>query len=182
MHITATAIPAAPSLAVSRRTLMLGVVVLPLAAAACATVDGKPLDPAEIDRKLKLVAADAKVIAAGLKSVLAQLSSLDIPGLTPQILDVAAIAISGTTDVANALQSVTTVAAAQPLVKKLVTYAQAFAGALAKLPLPKEVTTALNAAVILLPVVETTIDLVANRLPQTSEIERARGVLMAASG
>ena len=178
MH-TITAIPAALP-RVSRRSLLLGVAALPLAAGACESLKdpatGK-IDPTKIDRALKLAAADAKVIAAGLKSVLAQLSSLDIPGLTPEVMKGAGITIAGVTDAADALQNVSTIAAAQPLVKKLVTYATTFAGALAKLPLPKEVTTALNAAVILLPVVEVTVDLVVNRLPETSEIDGARAVL-----
>lgn len=181
MRIVSTAIPAALPL-VSRRSLMLGAAALPLALGACASVTdpatGK-IDPAKIDRALKLAAADAKVIAGSLKSVLAQLSALDIPGLTPKVLEIAGIAIAGVTDTADALQAVTSIAAAQPLVKKLVTYAQAFAASLATLPLPKEVTMTLRAAVILLPVVEATVDLVVNRLPETSEIEGARAVLVA---
>lgn len=178
-----TRILAAGALApVSRRSLMLGSLALPLVGGACASLTdpatGK-IDPAKIDRALKLAAADAKVIAGVLKSVLAQLSSLDIPGLTPKVIEIAGVAIAGVTDAADALQSATSIAAAQPLVKKLVTYAQAFAGALAALPLPKEVTTPLRAAVILLPVVEAAVDLVVNRMPETSEIEGARAVLIA---
>lgn len=184
MRIVSTALAAAPSLALSRRSLLLGTTAcVPLALGACASITdpatGK-IDPAKLDRALKLAAADAKVIAATLKSVLAQLSSLDIPGLTPKAIEIAGIAIAGVTDTADALQGVSSIAVAQPLVKKLVTYAQAFAGSVATLPLPKEVTTTLRAAVILLPVVEATVDLVVNRLPETSEIDWARGVLAGA--
>lgn len=181
MRIVQTALAAGPSLALSRRAFLLGTTAaLPLTLGACESLKdpatGK-IDPAKVDRALKLVAADAKVIAASLKSILAQLSSLDIPGLTPKVIEIAGIAIAGVTDTADTLQGVSTIAAAQPLVKKLVTYAQAFAGSLATLPLPKEVTTTLRAAVILLPVVEATVDLVVNRLPETSEIDWARTVL-----
>lgn len=173
-------LPAASTLA-SRRSLMLGAAALSLALGACAVTDpatGK-IDPAAIDRAIKTVAKDAKLIAAGFKTVLAQLSALDIPALTPRVIEVSGIAIDGIVKVADALQGATTIAEAQKQVEKLITYAQAVTAALATLPLPREVTTALQAAVILLPVIQTTIGLIANRLPETSEIDGARAVLTA---
>lgn len=164
---------------VSRRGFTLAAAALPLTLGACG--EGAKVDLAEIDRKLKSAAADAKVIASALKSVLAQISALDIPRLTPQAITIAGTAIAGITQVADSLERATTIAAAQPLVEKLSTYAQAVVGALAAVPLPKEINTALRAAVILIPVVELMVGLAANRLQANDMTEdQARGVLLAA--
>lgn len=163
---------------VSRRSLMLGVTMLPLAAGACATADVE-----KAERLLKIVVKNAKVIAGGLKGVLAQLGALNVPGLTPAILAVVGTAVDGTIKVAGDLEAVTSLAAAQPLVEKIGTYVQTVVGALATLPLPERVTTGLRAAAILLPVIETAVGLVANSAADPGmSPDQARAVLLAAAG
>lgn len=132
-----------------RRNLLIATPALALG--ACNTIN--------IDKTLATVAADANLIAGGLKGVLAQLGPLNIPGLDTAILGKAATAIAGIQTVAASLTGVTSTAAAQPLVQKIESYVNVVVSALASLPLPPPISTAIQAAAILLPIIEIAVGL-----------------------
>lgn len=111
------------------------------------------------------VAQDASLIATGLKGALANLGALNIPGLTADKVMTIGLAVAGLQTVATSLLMATTTAVAQPLVQQIETDLNAIVGALAGLPLPPPISTALQAAAILLPVIETAIGMV---LPPTA--------------
>lgn len=142
-----------------RRNLLLCTALVPVA--ACAT----------LDTTLATVAADTNTIALGLKGVLAQLGTLNIPGLTTSVMATVGTAISSLQSVAAAIAGTTTTAAAQPLVQKIESYVNTVVGALALLPLPPPISTALEAAAILLPLIETAVGLA------TNSVMRPRGVM-----
>ena len=111
-----------------------------------------------------------------------QLVSLNIPGVTPAIVATVSDAVAGAQSVAQALKGVLTQAAAQTLVKKLETYVNAVVTALAGLPLPGVLSTIVQAAAVLLPVIETTIGLFVASAPKGGmSAAEARVVLKAAA-
>jgi hypothetical protein len=118
-----------------------------------------------VDTTLATVAADVNTIAAGLKGVLTQLGTMSIAGLTPAIVSTVGTAIANIQSVAAAVSTATTTAAVQPLVQKIETYLNAVISALAAILLRPPISTALQAAAILLPVVEAAIGLVTNAVP-----------------
>jgi hypothetical protein len=78
-------------------------------------------------------------------------------------------ALGSVQSVATALAKVTDKAAAQPLVTKLETYVNAFVSAAAGIPLlPPSIQLALQAASILLPVIEVAVGLVLPSAPKAS--------------
>ena len=124
------------------------------------------------DKAIATVASDAKLIANGLAGALSQLGSLGIPGLTPAIVAQVGTAIAGITSVADALAGVSTQAEAQPLVAKIETYLNAVVGALAMLPLPPAIALPLQAATILLPIIEALVGMVFRAPPQAAGAAR----------
>lgn len=106
------------------------------------------------------VAIDASTIATGLQGALANISTLNISGLTADKLQTVGLALAGLKSVATALALATTNAQAQPLVQQMETDLNAIVGALAALPLPPQISVALQAAAILLPVIEAAIGMV----------------------
>lgn len=112
------------------------------------------------DQAIATVANDAKLIASGLQGVLVQLGNLNVAGLTPAILATVGSAVTNLQAVADAIAGVATNAAAQPLVQKIETYVNTIVSALAVLPLPPPISTALQAAAILLPIIEAAVGMV----------------------
>lgn len=106
-----------------------------------------------------MVAQDVNLIAGGLSKAIAQLQVIGVPGLTPQILNICQTSLAGVQGVAQSLAGVSTVQDAQPLIVRVEGYVNAIVGALAVLPLPPPVQTALLAATILLPIVEAAVNL-----------------------
>ena len=106
------------------------------------------------------VASDASLIATGLQGALANISTLNISGLTADKMQTIGLALVGLKSVASALALATTTAQAQPLVQQLETDLNAIVGALAALPLPPQISVALQAAAILLPVIEAAVGMV----------------------
>jgi hypothetical protein len=135
------------------RRNILAVSLAPLALGACA---GGNLPSSQ---SIAIVAQDVKIIASGLSKAFTQIQALNMPGLTPKLMDVCQQALTGIQSVADAMSGVTTVADAQPLVVKVEGYVNAFIGALSVLPLPPTIQTALIAATILLPIIETAVNL-----------------------
>jgi hypothetical protein len=155
---------------ISRRSIL---AVTPLVAlGACAGQSA--------DQTIAAVAADANTIARGLKGVLAQLGTLSVPGLTPSVISSVGVAVSEIQAIATSLAGVTSTAAAQPLVQKIETYLNTIVTALAALPLPAPIATALQAATILLPIIEVTVGLVvppSAAAPGTMSAAEARLIL-----
>ena len=106
------------------------------------------------------VASDASLIATGLQGALANIGNLNISGLTADRIQTIGLALAGLKTVATSLAMATTSAQAQPLVQQLETDLNAIVGALATLPLPPQISVALQAAAILLPVIEAAIGMV----------------------
>jgi hypothetical protein len=159
---------------ISRRSLVASTPLAALAMlGACA---GK-----SADQTIATVAADANTIAGGLKGVLAQLGPLNVPGLTPSVISTVGVAVSEIQTVAASLSGVTSAAAAQPLVQKIETYLNTIVAALAGLPLPPPISTALQAAAILLPIIEAAVGLVvqqaAKAAPGAISPDQARMIL-----
>jgi len=132
----------------ARRTVL----AAPLVLAACG--GGAP------SQTLTTVVQDVQTIAMGLSKTLTQLSMLNLPGLTPAILDICQTALAGIQTVGQALLGVSSTTDAQPLVQRVEGYVNAFVGALAFLPLPGPIQLALVAATILLPIIESAVNLV----------------------
>lgn len=136
-----------------------------------------------VDSAISLVANDAGLIANGLQGVLTQLPALNISGLTPAILAEVGSDVADAKALAVALAGATSAAAAQPIVQKIETYVNTIVSTLAVLPLPPPISTALQAAAILLPVIEAAVGLIVG--PQASRggmaANEARLVLAAAA-
>jgi hypothetical protein len=124
---------------ITRRSLGLALAAAPLAACAGGT-------------SLQTVASDVNIIAGAMKGVLVQLGALSIPGLTPQLMAQIGGYVADLQSVAAAISGTSSVDAAKPLVAQVETLVNAIVGALAVLPLPPPISTALQAAAILLPV------------------------------
>lgn len=112
-------------------------------------------------QKVAAVARDVDIIAAGLSRTLRQLAVLDLPALTPAVMELCQKALVGIQTVARALSVATDVADAQPLVLRIEGYVSAILAALAAVPLPQDIQRALAAATILLPIVMMAVNLAA---------------------
>ena len=136
-----------------RRNLLLGTTALSVTACAGKTVD----------QVVVTVAADASTIANGLTGVLAQLGPLaSTYGISGATMALIGTAVAGLQSVATQVSGATTAASAQPMVQKIETYVNTIVSALAGLPLPPPISTALMAAAILLPVIESAVGLIIN--------------------
>lgn len=156
-----------------RRSLLIGSTSAALA--ACTTTD------ATFDATIARVSRDVQLIADGLNGVLKQLATLNIPALTPTLMSTLITAVSGVQGVAASIRSVTDQAAAQALVQKMGTYVNAVVSAIGSIPnLPPQIQTGIAAAAILLPLIETALNMV---LPKSAppkmqmSPEMARGIL-----
>lgn len=133
----------------NRRTLLASSAIIPLA--GCAGMG--------TDASISAIARDASILASGLMGAIAQLGSLAIPATV-------SAALAGLQSVADALSTVASQSAALPLVQKIESYVNVIVQALASIPLlPAPVTLALQAATILLPIIEAAVGMV---LPASS--------------
>lgn len=159
-----------------RFTLLAPLIAAGLGLSACASMN--PENVAKAEKALKRAARYSKSIATGLKNVSAQLAALKLPGMTPEIWTVVNTSIDGVIKVSTDIDGVTTIAQAQPLVQKLSTYVQTVVNSLATLPLPDSVLTGLRAAAILVPFIETTVDLAMTN-SEMSRADEAERILLA---
>ena len=121
------------------------------------------------------VATDAGLIASGLAGAFKSVAA--VPGAV-------VTALSDLASAAQALASADTTAAAQPLVQRIEADVNAVVAAVAALPLPANVSTAITAAQVLLAVIEAGVNLVvsASAAPAAMTPEEARLVLAALAG
>jgi hypothetical protein len=134
---------------------------------------------AQVNSALSQVATDAQTLSAGLSGAMASLSTLNIPGLTPTIIGRVQTAIASVVTVANALSGATSTNSAQPLVQQLEGDVNAVVDALAGLPLPAEIELPLQAAAVLLPVIETAVGLAISQVTASARL-RATAPMSAA--
>lgn len=133
-------------------------VAAPLFLAACQTTT-------PFDQTLAKVVSDVNILATGLKGVLTQLTTTNVLGLTSTVLNTITTAISNIQAIAGAIGQVTSIAATQPLIQKIESYVNTVVAALAALPLPPAIAMALQAASILLPIIETAVGLLVTAKP-----------------
>lgn len=151
-----------------RRTLLAGAASLVATSlAACAT--GTPT-PAT-------VAGDVNLIATAFAAVLPSFAS--IPGISAPTTASINQAIGDLQVVATAIVSAATTAAAQPVVRRVEVDVNAIIAVLAGLPLPAPISTVLEAALVLLPVIETAVGMttLVGITPATMTATQARTVL-----
>lgn len=168
-----------------RRRLLALTPAAAIALAGCA--GGAPGAPSA--QNVAVAIQDVGLIATGLGNALPQLAALNVPGLTPQVLATCKTALLGIQACAQAIKGATTPEAAQPTVAQVETYLNAIVGALAGLPLPPPINTALLAATILLPLIEAAVNMAvppSTTLPAPAATpamtpDQARGVLNATS-
>jgi hypothetical protein len=176
MRLYSTALAAAPSL-VSRRALLLGTAAVPLTLGACGGQFAQ-----KVDVTIQGMVEYGQAIYAGLKSMWAQLQTLpQVQALSAETR--ATITTSGKAvgDLLSALGAVQGVAEAQPIVAKLVTYAQAALGALGSIPgLPGSVAGLISAAQIVLPVLQSLVGIGIATVEQVQAANRAKAELLAA--
>lgn len=119
-----------------------------------------------VDQVVATASAYVNLIAAALPNTLKQLQALNVPWLTGDKVTIANAAIAGFQSVATSLGQASTQAVAQPLIQKLELYLMAFLTALPVALLPPPFGTIVSAAIILLPVVYTMVNLaVPTQLP-----------------
>lgn len=135
-----------------RRTAVLALGGLPLAACG-----GTPVS----DQGVQTAAQNAVLIANGLQGVVSQLANLvpPIPGLTLPVLATITNGVADIKAVAQAIGTASSQTTAQPLVQKLEGYVNGVVGALAVLPLPPPILLGVQAAAVLLPVIELAVNL-----------------------
>lgn len=139
-------------------------------------------NPPGTNKTVAQVANDVNVIAAGLQGVLTQLGPMT--GINSDTLIKVSTAIAGIQSIAKSISQVSDVASAQPLVQQLETYLNTIVSVLAAVPfLPPPVTMALQAASILLPVIETLLGMFVSAKPMLSTMtpDQARLILKASA-
>lgn len=134
-----------------RRTMLIGAAAVPLA--ACSS--------AQPDPNLTQAVADVNALSAGLSGMLAGLSASGVSGLTPDVLATVNGAIANLKTAAAAIAKTATAVAAQPVVQQVEGYVNTVVSVLGALPLPPPISTILEAASVLLPIIETTVGLLA---------------------
>lgn len=179
MRIASPALAAAPLLALNRRAFLLGTAAcVPLSLGACAS-----LGPT-VDAGIKGMVEYGQAILAGLKSAWAQIQSLpQVKALSVETRTTIETAGKAVGELLEALGAAQSVAAAQPIIAKLVTYAQAALGALGAIPgLPGAVTNLIAAAQIVLPVLQSLVGLAVATVEQVTAANKAKAELLAAPG
>ena len=110
------------------------------------------------------VATDVGLIADGLKGVLTQLGSLNIPQLTPSVMSTVGSAVASLEALAQQIAAASSTAAQQPLVQQIYTYVSRIVAVLtpilAAIPATAGIAVALQAAQVLLPIIFAAVNLV----------------------
>lgn len=166
------------SSAIPRRAFLLGTTAaVPLSLGACAGDFGQ-----KVDAGIKGMVEYGQAIYVGLRSAWAQIQTLpQVQALSPDVRSTIETAGKAVGDLLTALGAAQGVAAAQPIVAKLVTYAQAALGALGAIPgLPGTVTSLIAAAQIVLPVLQSLVGLAVATVEQVQAATKAKAELLAA--
>lgn len=121
------------------------------------------------DSKLAQVVSDVSLIARGIGQIVPQVMSFT--SLTPTGVAAIQQAAADIAMVADQIKSVTSIAAAQPWVQKLETYLNTIVTILAAMPLPPQISVALQAATVLLPVIEMLVGLLTNINPAAGRFQ-----------
>jgi hypothetical protein len=139
-------------IALSRRQLFAGVAAAALAGCSAS----------QLAASLPQYAEDAQTIAAGLQASLVQLQS--VPGIPAASLAQVSAAIADMQKMAAAISAASTASAALPSVQQLEADVNAVASTLASFSaiMPPQIGIAVQAAAVLLPVIETGVGLVVN--------------------
>lgn len=126
------------------------------------------------------VVTDANAIATGLAAELPALAAL--PGANTVAIAKAEADVADIQKVSSTLSTSLTASQAQPVIQKIEADVNALVAVGATLPLPPQVATAFQAAEVLLPVLETSVNLVApvGASPNAMTPEQALAVLNAA--
>lgn len=121
---------------------------------AAGTLGGCATVAQNIDSTLKRIVDDTDTLAKGLSALVPSLSS--VAGLSSETQALISATVLNVQTVADQVGAVSSVASAKPLVEKIETYVNTIVGALAALgpALPTPVSTILQAASILLPIIE----------------------------
>ncbi len=133
-----------------RRLVLAGLAALP-AAPLGGCVSGPAITPTAIN--------DIGLIAAALKVLMPQLGL--VSGLSTAAIDTATQAIMDLQAAADAAATANTIAAARPVVTRIAADVNAVIGALSAASLPDALTHVLQAASVLLPIVEAAVGLAA---------------------
>jgi hypothetical protein len=153
----------------NRRTLLANSSIVAIGLTAVGIVGCAGLTTNQV---LSQAAADANAIAQGLKNILPQIGAL--AGVSPATVATVGQAIADIQTVAAAITGATTAGAAQPSVVQLETDLNAIVAALASLTvIPPPISTALMAASILLPLIETAVGMV---VPAQASLAMAKAV------
>jgi hypothetical protein len=141
--------------------------------AGCATLSQT------FSKTLAQIVSDVSLIANGIGSILPQLSAL--AGLSDSARTTIQAAIAGIKLVADQIKGIASTADGQPLIQQLEGYLNAIISALAMLPLPPQISVILQAAMVLLPILEALVGLLmkpaANRFGSAMSPDAARLVL-----
>ena len=137
-----------------RRTLLAGLLGS-TALAGCATT---------LDTNMKNAATDAQILAQGLEGIETQLGALNIPVLTPAVMQTVSTVVAGVKAEAAAMLGYTATASSiTGDVQKIEGYINQFFGAITPAVLaliPPPASTAIMAVSVLLPVIEAAVNLV----------------------
>lgn len=158
---------------VSRRALFAAIPAFGAvgALAGCAT-----LTAAQVTTQ---VVQDVNTVAVGLSAEIPALQSLNV--IPAAVATVATTLINDVKTVAATISTSLTTTAAQPLVSKIEGNVNALVTLLASFPLPTNISLVLKAAVVLLPVIETSIGLVVPAAAsKTMTPAQARQILLSA--
>jgi hypothetical protein len=129
---------------------------------------------------LAQVTTDVQLIANGLQGILPDIATL--ASIPADVAAAIANALANLQVVAGQIGSASSTSSAQPLVQQVVTYVNIIVKALAVIPLiPPPISTVLQAAVVLLPIIEAAVGLIVTPVPslrtQQMQPEGARLIL-----
>jgi hypothetical protein len=151
--------------------LLLGVVAL----ASCTTApDGtKTIKTPTV----ATISADVGLVAGGLQNALKAAAAVPDLNIPTDTLNIAQASLAGLQGTAQSIAGASSVAAAQPMVQQVETYVNAFVGAVSAVPgLPDNVRAYLQAANVLLPVIEIAVNM-AVPVPAAANADQARSAL-----
>lgn len=106
------------------------------------------------------VSADVSLVAGGLQNALTALSAVPNLNIPTDTLNIAQASLSGLKTAAASIAGASSPAAAQPMVQQVETYVNTFVGAVSAVPgIPDNVRAYLQAANVLLPVIEVAVNM-----------------------
>jgi hypothetical protein len=126
------------------------------------------------------VSADVSLVAGGLQNALKAAAAVPNLNIPTDTLNIAQASLAGLQGAAQSIAGASSTAAAQPMVQQVETYVNAFVGAVSAVPgLPDSVRAYLQAANVLLPVIEIAVNMAVPQPPATATADQARAALSA---